>query len=155
MECAVRGGNTDLLADPDIEIVLNLTIPAAHASVSTTALEAGKHVWSEKPIAVDRESAQALVDLAASVAYFSDRSRYSAGPRLADRDACHPLRRDRYAADRGDELPMAGPRLVSSQSGVLVPPRRRSGLRHGAYFSLRSSTCWVQSRRSRLPAVLE
>ena len=47
----------DLLADPDIEIVLNLTIPAAHASVSTTALEAGKHVWSEKPITVDRESA--------------------------------------------------------------------------------------------------
>jgi predicted dehydrogenase len=54
----------DLLADPDIEIVLNLTIPAAHASVSTTALEAGKHVWSEKPITVDRESAQALVNLA-------------------------------------------------------------------------------------------
>jgi predicted dehydrogenase len=59
-------GTTDeLLADPDVEIVLNLTIPAAHAPVSTAALEAGKHVWSEKPIAVDRESAQALVDLAA------------------------------------------------------------------------------------------
>ena len=58
------GATEDLLADPDIEIVLNLTIPAAHASVSTTALEAGKHVWSEKPITVDRESAQALVNLA-------------------------------------------------------------------------------------------
>jgi predicted dehydrogenase len=59
-------GTTDeLLADPDVEIVLNLTIPAAHAPVSTAAMEAGKHVWSEKPIAVDRESAQALVDLAA------------------------------------------------------------------------------------------
>jgi hypothetical protein len=58
------GATEDLLADPDIEIVLNLTIPAAHASVSTTALEAGKHVWSEKPITVDRESAQRLVDLA-------------------------------------------------------------------------------------------
>ena len=58
------GATEDLLADPDIEIVLNLTIPAAHASVSTAALEAGKHVWSEKPITVDRESAQALVDLA-------------------------------------------------------------------------------------------
>ena len=55
----------ELLADPDVEIVLNLTIPAAHAPVSTAALEAGKHVWSEKPIAVDRESAQALVALAA------------------------------------------------------------------------------------------
>jgi predicted dehydrogenase len=58
------GATEDLLADPDIEIVLNLTIPAAHASVSTTALESGKHVWSEKPITVDRESAQALVSLA-------------------------------------------------------------------------------------------
>ena len=58
------GATEDLLADPDIEIVLNLTIPAAHASVSTIALEAGKHVWSEKPITVDRESAQALVNLA-------------------------------------------------------------------------------------------
>lgn len=58
------GATEDLLTNPDIEIVLNLTIPAAHASVSTTALESGKHVWSEKPITVDRESAQALVNLA-------------------------------------------------------------------------------------------
>jgi hypothetical protein len=41
------GTTEDLLANPDVEIVLNLTIPAAHASVSTAALEAGKHVWSE------------------------------------------------------------------------------------------------------------
>jgi predicted dehydrogenase len=58
------GPTEELLADPDVEIVINLTIPAAHASVSTAALEAGKHVWSEKPITVDRESARALVDLA-------------------------------------------------------------------------------------------
>lgn len=58
------GTTEELLADPDVEIVLNLTIPAAHASVSTAALEAGKHVWSEKPITVDRKSARALVDLA-------------------------------------------------------------------------------------------
>jgi predicted dehydrogenase len=58
------GTPEDLLANPDVEIVLNLTIPTAHASVSTAALEAGKHVWSEKPITVDRESARSLVDLA-------------------------------------------------------------------------------------------
>jgi predicted dehydrogenase len=58
------GTTEELLANPDVEIVLNLTIPAAHASVSTAAVEAGKHVWSEKPITVDRESARSLVDLA-------------------------------------------------------------------------------------------
>ena len=41
-----------LLNDPDISIVLNLTIPQAHAEVDLAALEAGKHVHSEKPLAL-------------------------------------------------------------------------------------------------------
>lgn len=45
--CAVE----ELLADQTIDIVLNLTIPAAHAPVSLQALEAGKHVYLEKPLA--------------------------------------------------------------------------------------------------------
>jgi predicted dehydrogenase len=40
-----------LLADPDIEIVVNLTVPAAHAPVSLRIIEAGKHVYLEKPLA--------------------------------------------------------------------------------------------------------
>ncbi len=40
-----------LLDDPEIEIVINLTVPLAHAEVSLRAVEAGKHVYSEKPIA--------------------------------------------------------------------------------------------------------
>ncbi|ROQ38675.1 putative dehydrogenase [Frondihabitans sp. PhB188] len=60
------GTADDVLADPDVEIVVNLTIPAAHVAVSTSALEAGKHVWSEKPIGVDRATAKGLVELAAS-----------------------------------------------------------------------------------------
>ena len=43
----------ELLADPEIEIVVNLTIPKAHAEVDLAALEAGKHVYSEKPLAVN------------------------------------------------------------------------------------------------------
>src|SRR5690606_26058103 len=39
----------DLLANPDVDVVVNLTIPAAHYEVSKAALEAGKHVYSEKP----------------------------------------------------------------------------------------------------------
>ncbi len=42
----------ELLAHPGVEIVLNLTIPRAHAEVSHAALDAGKHVYSEKPIAL-------------------------------------------------------------------------------------------------------
>ncbi len=51
-----------LLADPEIEVVLNLTIPSAHVAVSLAALEAGKHVYVEKPLGVNREEARLLLD---------------------------------------------------------------------------------------------
>ena len=54
----------ELLADPEIEIVVNLTIPAVHAAVSRQIIEAGKHVYSEKPLAISREDARALQTLA-------------------------------------------------------------------------------------------
>ena len=54
----------ELLADDDIEIVVNLTIPAAHGPVARSALEAGKCTYSEKPLAVERADGQALVTLA-------------------------------------------------------------------------------------------
>jgi len=54
----------ELLARDDIEIVVNLTIPAAHVPVGLQILEAGKHVWAEKPFALDRESGQQLLDAA-------------------------------------------------------------------------------------------
>jgi predicted dehydrogenase len=51
----------DLLASPDIDIVLNLTVPAAHAEVSLSALSAGKHVYTEKPLATSAAAARELV----------------------------------------------------------------------------------------------
>jgi len=54
----------ELLADPGVEAVCNLTIFAAHVPVITAALNAGKHVHTEKPIALDAGEAQALVRLA-------------------------------------------------------------------------------------------
>lgn len=58
---AHAGSSDDVLAHPEVELVVNLTIPAVHAQVSSAAIAAGKHVWSEKPIAVDRASARALL----------------------------------------------------------------------------------------------
>jgi predicted dehydrogenase len=59
------GGDTaDLLARDDVELVVNLTIPAVHAEVGRLAIAAGKHVWTEKPIATDRVSGRALLDAA-------------------------------------------------------------------------------------------
>jgi predicted dehydrogenase len=56
----------ELLADPDVEVVLNLTIPNAHASVALAALEAGKSVYNEKPLAIARADGRRMLDLAAS-----------------------------------------------------------------------------------------
>lgn len=53
-----------ILADPEIEIILDLTIPAAHYDVAREALLAGKHVYNEKPLAVSREEGQELVKIA-------------------------------------------------------------------------------------------
>ncbi len=58
--CSVQ----ELLADPEIEIVINLTIPNAHASVGLAAVEAGKSVYNEKPLTTQREEACQLLELA-------------------------------------------------------------------------------------------
>ena len=63
----VSGTLQTVLEHPRVHIVVNLTIPAAHVEVSTAAIRAGKHVWSEKPLGLDRASARALLDEAASL----------------------------------------------------------------------------------------
>jgi len=55
----------ELLADPSISLVINLTIPKVHAKVSRDILAAGKHAYSEKPIGTDLEQARDLVAFAA------------------------------------------------------------------------------------------
>ena len=55
-----------LLADPAVDLVVNLTIHHAHYAVTKQALEAGKHVVSEKPLALTAEQARELVELADS-----------------------------------------------------------------------------------------
>lgn len=53
-----------LLADPAIDIVLNLTVPKAHAEVALAALDAGKHTYCEKPLAVNRDDGKRVLERA-------------------------------------------------------------------------------------------
>ena len=56
----------ELLGHPDVELVVNLTIPAAHAEVALAAIEAGKSVYNEKPLAIAREDGRRILDAAAA-----------------------------------------------------------------------------------------
>ena len=68
-ECAKQNNITsmsvdDLLNNQDVDIILNLTIPRAHYEISEKALIAGKHVYSEKPMAVKLSDAKKIIELA-------------------------------------------------------------------------------------------
>lgn len=55
------GSAQDVLAHPGVDLVVNLTIPAVHIEVSRAAIAAGKHVWTEKPLGLDRDGAAELL----------------------------------------------------------------------------------------------
>ena len=54
------GDLATVLAMPEIELIVNLTVPAVHASVALQAIRAGKHVYGEKPFALSVQEAQAV-----------------------------------------------------------------------------------------------
>ena len=59
-------GSTDqATAHPDVELVVNLTVPAAHAEVALQAVAAGKSVWNEKPLTLDTVAGRGLLAAAA------------------------------------------------------------------------------------------
>ncbi|WP_394216595.1 Gfo/Idh/MocA family protein [Brachybacterium vulturis] len=60
-EIPASGTAQDVLDHPEVEIVVNLTIPTAHAEISRAIVAAGKHVWTEKPITTDPAEAKALL----------------------------------------------------------------------------------------------
>jgi predicted dehydrogenase len=54
----------DVLTNPSVQLIINLTPPSVHSDVSCSALDAGKHVYSEKPLATNRTDGAKLLDLA-------------------------------------------------------------------------------------------
>ena len=56
----------ELLADPNIELVVNLTVPNAHAAIAMAALEAGKHIYNEKPLATTTDDGLHVLEEAES-----------------------------------------------------------------------------------------
>jgi predicted dehydrogenase len=56
----------DLMTDDAVDLVLNLTVPQAHAAVSMAALAAGRHVYSEKPLAASTAEGRAVLAAAAA-----------------------------------------------------------------------------------------
>lgn len=56
----------ELLEHPEVDLVLNLTIPNAHASVALAAVEASKHVYNEKPLTISFDDGEQLVEKAAA-----------------------------------------------------------------------------------------
>ena len=60
----VHGGVDVVLEHPDVEIVINLTVPVAHAEVALAAIAAGKHAYNEKPLSLDLASATQLLEAA-------------------------------------------------------------------------------------------
>ena len=61
------GGPEVVFDNADVEIIINITPPEVHLQVSMKAIRAGKHVWSEKPLGLDRTAARTLLDEAASL----------------------------------------------------------------------------------------
>ncbi|WP_415854162.1 Gfo/Idh/MocA family protein [Sinomonas sp. G460-2] len=88
------GSLEDAIKDDSVEIVVNLATPAAHLEVGLAALDAGKHVWSEKPLAVDPQSARTLMQKASECGL-----RVSVAP---DTTLGPALQSARAAIDRGE-----------------------------------------------------
>ena len=144
-----------LIEDPSIEVVLVLTPPVAHVAVSRAAIAAGKHVYSEKPLATDLDDARTVLEEARGAGV-----RVGAAP---DTFLGGGLQTARALIDEGAiGTPLAatasvahlGPESWHPNPGIFYATRRRAVagrravLRDGARLA-----CWARSRRCRRSGV--
>ncbi len=141
----------ELLADPQIQVVLNLTPSGEHGAVTRAALEAGKHVYTEKPLAIDVPEGRELLALAESRglrigcapdiflggAYQAARAAIdegligeplavSAAMLVGGPDAWHPNPQQFFSDGAGPLLDM-GPYYLTAFVALLGPIRRVAG----------------------------
>ena len=127
----------DLLTSDDVDIVLNLTIPEAHAEVSLQALGAGKHVYSEKPLATTIADGVAITSAA--------KTRELRAGGAPDTVLGAGVQEARGLIDGGAiGKPLAGLRsrdvarhgALAPESRLLLPLGGWSGVRHGPVLSI-------------------
>jgi predicted dehydrogenase len=141
----------ELIGHPSIDVVLNLTPPAAHAAVIGACLAAGKHVYTEKPLAADTAGAAALVaeagrlglrvgcapDTFLSSAYQAGRTLLDAGAigeplsvsaavLVGGQESWHP-NPDIFFADGAGPLLDMGPYYLTAIVSLLGPVARVAG----------------------------
>ena len=142
----------EIIADPEVDAILNLTVPAAHAEISLAALEAGKHVHSEKPFVTDLTDGQRILELATCKGLLVGNApdtflggRWQTVRKLLDRGAIgkptgvsafvptHGVERhhpnpDYYYAKGGGPLLDLGPYYLAAMVFCLGPIRRVAGM---------------------------
>ena len=144
-------GLEEVLADPEVEIVLNLTPPKAHAEVALAAIAAGKHIYTEKPLGVTREEGARVLAAAKAKGVlvggapdtFLGASNQTCRKAIDDGAIGQPLAAASFFLGRGMEMwhpdpeffykPGAGPMLdlgpysLTTLVSLLGPVRRVSG----------------------------
>ena len=129
----------ELLADPDVDLVVNLTIPQAHVGVSRAALDAGKSVYCEKPLALTVKEGRELVAAARSKGLrigCAPDTFLGAGLQtcrgLIDSGAIgEPLGANAFMLS-------PGPEALASAAADLLRVRRRPDVRHGSVLPHRA-----------------
>ena len=132
--CRAHASLDDLLADDEVDIVINLTVHHAHYEVTKQALEAGKHVYSEKPLALRSSEARELVD----AGRLARASASDARPRPSSARRSKPRQRSSGAGG-------------SEPSGRSMPRSTGAGSRRGIRRRPRSTTSvsWSTSGSTR------
>ena len=140
-----------VLADPAVEVILNLTVPKAHVEVGLKAIAAGKHVHSEKPLGVSVAEARRLVDAAAAkgLRLGSAPDTFLGGSHQTARQ-CVDDGHDRPAGRRDRLLHVSRARALASQSRLLLSrPAADRCSTWAPITSPISSTCSALSPASR------